>query len=108
MNNNEIDFKDYNWDEAIKSYKESGVGLKKWCEMNNIPFSKMKYHLYEVKYISKKDDSKPEKKMIKVIPAQTINTNSSITLELGKAKINIDHQTDMKLVASLLEVINNA
>lgn len=108
MNNNEIDFKNYNWDEAIKNYKESSFGLKKWCEMNNVPFSKMKYHLYKVKYISKKADSKPKAKMVKVIPAQSNRTSGSITLELGKAKISIDHQTDMKLVASLLEVINNA
>lgn len=35
-----------NWEDMIQAYRNSGIGLDKWCKLNNISKHTMSYHLY--------------------------------------------------------------
>ena len=35
----------YDWNEKIKEYKSSGLGVTAWCKTQNIPDSTFSYHL---------------------------------------------------------------
>ena len=35
------------WNEKIKEYKNSGLGVTAWCKTQNIPDSTFSYHLHK-------------------------------------------------------------
>lgn len=95
-----------NWDELKKQYKESGIGLKRWCDLNNVSFNKMKYQLYGSKNYKTHHQSTEAASLIKVIPAKQEEAKSTIDINIGKASITVDDSTNLQLLSKLMEVLS--
>lgn len=94
-----------NWDKLKKQYKESGIGLKKWCELNNVSFNKMKYQMYDAKKYKTHHQSTKAASLIKVIPAKQEPVKNTIDINIGKASITVDDSTNLQLLSKVMEVL---
>lgn len=96
-----------NWDEKIQEYRNSGIGLERWCRQNNISKSAMSYHIYG-KYKSKKK-SKSNDEMMKLVPLivaeEPAALNRVITLNVNGVSIDVDDDTDLLLLKKIVGVL---
>jgi len=94
------------WEELKEQYKKSGIGLKRWCELNNVPFNKMRYQLYGSKNYKTHHQSSKTASLIKVIPTKQEPVKSVIDINIGKATITVDDSTNLQLLAKVMEVLS--
>lgn len=97
-----------NWDDLKEQYKESGIGLRRWCELNDVSFNKMRYQLYQADNFNKRKNKAKATKttaLIKVIPAKHEPVNNTIDINIGKASITVDDSTNLQLLSKLMEVL---
>ena len=80
------------WKQMILDYRNSGMGLVKWCQLHNVSSYAMKYHMY---HKSSKKDCIEQPAFIPLV----------ITINLDNASINVDQDTDLVLLKDVLEAL---
>lgn len=92
------------WEELIQSYRNSGIGLDKWCKLNNVSKGAMSYRLYGNK--RKKDTPSHVKEIPQLMEfnLQEYLIQPSMTIRLGKLEITVDHD-NMDMVSQLLKMV---
>lgn len=90
-----------NWKELIKSYRNSGIGLDRWCDINNVSKSAMNYHLYRKKKHASSTHKVDNPKLMEVNFEECL-IQPSITIKLGKLEITVDRQ-NIDIVSQLLK-----
>jgi hypothetical protein len=81
------------WNEKIKEYKSSGLGVTAWCKTQNIPDSTFSYHLH--KHSRAKSPSFIELK----------EKPSNIKIHYKNIAIELDLSSDMKPVERILKML---
>ncbi len=86
------------WDQMIQDYRNSGLGLKKWCNKNDIGFYAMKYHLYQ-----RNKTIEEASCLVPVIIDE--EKSSSIVIKIDNASITVDQDTDLPLLKKVMEAL---
>lgn len=91
------------WKQMVLDYRNSGVGLVKWCQLHNVSSYAMKYHMY---HKSSKKDCKDCIEQPAFVPLViTEHKPSVITINVDNASINVDQDTDLVLLKDVLEAL---
>lgn len=88
------------WNQMILDYRNSGVGLVKWCEQHDVSSYAMKYHMY---HKSSKKDCIEQPTFVPLVITE--HKPSVITINLDNASINVDQDTDLVLLKDILEAL---
>ena len=83
----------HDWNEKIREYKSSGLGVTAWCKTQNIPDSTFSYHLHK-----KSKVKGPRFIEIKEKP-------SNIKIHCKNIAIELDLSSDIKHVESILKML---
>ena len=83
----------YDWNEKIKEYKSSGLGVTAWCKTQNIPDSTFFYHLHKAGKAKS-----PGFIELKEKP-------SNIKIHYKNIAIELDLSSDMKPVERILQML---
>jgi hypothetical protein len=83
----------YDWNEKIKEYKSSGLGVAAWCKTQNIPDSTFSYHLHK--------ESKAKSPRFIELKEKP----SNIKIHYKNIAIELDLSSDMKPVERILKML---
>ena len=95
------------WQDRIRDFKESPLSLAKWCKLNDVKFSAMRYRLYQ-KPLQKRD----KQEVVEFIPAKLVSPEESIpkqsliNLHIGSVEILVNDSTDLTLLKKIVEVLS--
>lgn len=92
-----------NWEDMIQAYRNSGIGLDKWCKQNNISKHTMSYHLYAKKRKANQKRKEEAPKLLEVNFDECL-IQPSTTIKLGKLEIAVDSQ-NIEIVSQLLKKV---
>ena len=88
------------WNQMIFDYRNSGMGLVKWCQLHNVSSYAMKYHMY---HKSSKKDCIAQSAFVPLVITE--HKPSVITINVDNASINVDQDTDLVLLKDVLEAL---
>lgn len=96
-------YSDVQWNQWISDYRNSGLSLAKWCDLNNVPIHSMRYHLY---VIHSSNSNHSNSNLVPVVFTDTIDQpSSSLNIVIDNASISVDESTDLSLLKKVLEVL---
>ena len=96
-------YSDDQWNQWISDYRNSGLSLVKWCDLNDVPIHSMRYHLYVI-HSSSSDHTCPN--LVPVVFSDSIDRSSpSLNIVIDNASISVDDSTDLSLLKKVLEAL---
>lgn len=96
-----------NWEQLIGEYRKSGLGVKKWCEKNNVPFFKFRYRLYNQED-RKSDTGMGSSEWLQATVTSSVagaEESTGLTVKLGKVAIEVRPGFDENLFSSVVRVL---
>ena len=102
-------YKQRNWPEILKEINESGLTLKEYSELSDIPYSTLCNHRHKAKIqtLSEPQESSAALGFVRV-EAKEVEDNSSsgVRIRVGNCVIEVEDYFQVSVLAKVLEVLH--
>lgn len=100
------DIKTQEWITRIKECRDSGLSVRKWCELNNICPATYYIWLRKLRTVAIETGIVKAPSFVPVpIDSQTTSSPSNLVISKGDVHIDIPTNTDINLVTNLIKVL---